>query len=93
MTNWEYPYIGVFAFFLTVVTFILFFGYADVKGTKFGYECGVCGARYRGLGPKSWRYCPACGAPKNATSYSEIPDQGQWEFAAPSTDEDTELPI
>ena len=64
MTAWNFP-----AFFVVViVTAIIvarFFLHAGGPGrAKPDFECDVCGRKQRGLGPRQWRFCPFCGAPK-----------------------------
>jgi hypothetical protein len=77
MTAWNYPIIIVPALLLAISIGFWIIRLAQRKPSTPPFECKLCGLKDRALSAKQWRYCPNCGAPRNASLLKEIPKRSK----------------
>lgn len=73
MDAWNFPGAIVLALGVAVAAslWLLRVSQGPSKGPAF--LCSVCGRKEFGLSAKDWRYCPYCGAPKDALGTKDMP--------------------
>lgn len=74
MTAWNFPEVILLAVALTgAVTYLLIRAAGAASKRAPDFECDVCGRRQHNLYARQWRYCPFCGAPKDARGTQDLP--------------------
>lgn len=73
MDAWNYPAVIVVAMLVAVTASLWLMRLAGTPTKNPPFSCGVCGRKELGLSAKDWRYCPYCGAPKNAKGTKDMP--------------------
>ena len=68
MFSWNYPAIIVVAVVVGVSLGAWLIRLAEPRRVKIKFECVMCGRKELGPSAKDWRFCPYCGASKNAKS-------------------------
>ncbi|MBN1961580.1 MAG: hypothetical protein JW841_11595 [Deltaproteobacteria bacterium] len=72
MIAWDYP-----AFIIAAVVVALLITYGLLRATRKAqkpiYVCNICGRRHNAVGAYEWRYCPYCGAPRDAKTTADLP--------------------
>lgn len=70
---WDYPVfiLAMFAGALAIAVGLM--RLASGRTSEAAFRCAVCGRTAQGVTPRSWRYCPYCGAPKEAKGLQDLP--------------------
>ncbi len=71
MTAWDFPMFIVAAVAIAVAVAYLIMRDASAKRPP-AYECPICGRRSQTEAAREWRFCPYCGAPKEAKSTADM---------------------
>lgn len=72
---WDYPFFIIATFVAALAVAWWLIRIAGPRRRAVAFECKVCGRAHRGVTPREWRYCPHCGAPRNATSLKDVPSK------------------
>jgi hypothetical protein len=71
MSAWNYPVVIIAALGAALFFYRLIVSAGQQRATP-AFECLVCGRRQLGADAKTWRYCPYCGAPRDAKALSAL---------------------
>ena len=70
--GWDNPIFIIGMFLGAMVIAGLLIRTGNPKGTV-AFTCAVCGRKERARSARQWRYCPYCGAPRDARSTRHMP--------------------
>jgi hypothetical protein len=73
--TWEYPVLILVMFFVAGFSSWALLRAANRKQEPPSFACSVCGRNAVGATPRQWRYCPFCGAPKDAKHLHQMPQK------------------
>ena len=76
---WDYPIFILATFATAAIVAGGFIRSAGHKPTP-SFDCIVCGRRQLLPQARDWRYCPYCGAPKDAVGGHQLPRQRRSEI-------------
>ena len=72
-TAWNHPIFIVAMFVAAIAVAWWLIRAARPREREPSFECSVCGRRAQARVARDWRYCPYCGAPRDAKSLRDMP--------------------
>lgn len=73
MSAWNFPEVIIIAIVIAVASSVWLIRSASGKKPALTFVCTVCGRKQNAPMAREWRYCPYCGAPKDAKSTKDLP--------------------
>ena len=70
--GWDNPIFIIGMFLGAMAIAIVLIRVGNPKG-ELPFACEVCGRKERARSARDWRYCPYCGAPRDARSTRHMP--------------------
>ncbi len=74
--GWDNP-IFIIGMFLGAMGIAILLIRVSSPKSELAFECQVCGRKQRARSAGEWRYCPYCGAPRDARSTRHMPRRGR----------------
>jgi len=77
VTTWDHPIIIVPALMLAITIGFWIIRLAQRQPNAPSFKCNLCGLKDLARSAKQWRYCPNCGAPRNAHLLKDLPKRSK----------------